>query len=63
MKIRGDRRLVDVEGAAMHLSVTPRFIRGLVAERRIPYLKVGKFVRFDLDELNDWLDCCRVEVA
>ena len=55
-----DRRLVDVEGAADHLAVTPRFIRALVAERRIPYLK---FVRFDLDDLNDWLDDCRVEVA
>jgi excisionase family DNA binding protein len=58
-----DRRLVDVDGAAEHLSVSPRFVRAMVAERRIPYLKVGKFVRFDVDELNDWLDGCRVEVA
>lgn len=63
MSAGGIRRLVDVDGAAEHLTVTPRFVRSLVAERRIPYLKVGKFVRFDLDDLNDWLDDCRVEVA
>ncbi len=56
------RRLVDIDGAAEHLSVTTRFIRTLVAERRVPYLKVGKFVRFDLDELDQWLDARRVEV-
>jgi hypothetical protein len=27
----------------------------LVAERRIPYLKVGHFIRFDPREVNDWL--------
>ena len=63
MSGRGQRRLVDVEGAADHLAVTPRFVRALVAERRIPYLKVGKFVRFDVDDLNDWLDSCRVEAV
>ena len=38
------RALVDVEAAAVRLSVTPRFVRRLVTERRIPYFKVGKFV-------------------
>jgi hypothetical protein len=26
-----------------------------VYEDRIPYLKVGHFVRFDPDEISDWL--------
>jgi hypothetical protein len=33
-----------------------------VAERRIPFLKVGRFVRFDPGELNVWLDDHRVDV-
>lgn len=33
----------------------------LVAERRVPYLKVGKYVRFDADDLDRWLDTCRVD--
>jgi excisionase family DNA binding protein len=41
--------------------VTPRHIQRLVAERRIPYLKIGRFVRFDRSELSVWLDQQRVE--
>jgi hypothetical protein len=33
-----------------------------VAERRIPFFKVGKFVRFDPGELDVWLDQQRVKV-
>jgi excisionase family DNA binding protein len=54
-------RLVDVDGAAEHLSVSPRFVRRLIAQRRVPYLKVGKFVRFDMADLDAWLEACRVE--
>ncbi len=55
------RVLIDVDAAAVRLSVTPRFVRRLVTERRIPYFKVGKFIRFDPLELDLWLDNCRVE--
>ncbi|MGB5759742.1 MAG: helix-turn-helix domain-containing protein [Acidimicrobiales bacterium] len=55
------KNLLDVDEAAAHLSVTPRFIRRLVAQRRVPYLKVGRFIRFDVSDLDAWLDACRVE--
>ena len=54
--------LIDIHGVADVLGVTPRHIQRLVAERRIPYLKVGRFVRFDRAELSVWLDQ-RVEVS
>jgi excisionase family DNA binding protein len=53
--------LIDIHGVAEVLGVTPRHIQRLVAERRIPYLKVGRFVRFDRAELSVWLDEQRVE--
>ena len=49
-----------VDGAAARLGVSARFVRRLVAERRIPYVKVGKFVRFDPGELEVWIDERRV---
>lgn len=55
------KSLVDIDGAAEHLAVTPRFVRRLVAQRRVPYLKVGKFVRFDTADLDAWLEACRVD--
>ena len=54
--------LLDVDGVAEALGVTNRHIRRLVAERRIPFFKVGKFVRFDPGELDVWLDQQRVEL-
>lgn len=54
--------LLDVDGVAEALGVTSRHIRRLVAERRIPFIKVGKFVRFDPGELDVWLDQHRVEL-
>ena len=54
--------LIDIHGVAEVLGVTPRHIQRLVAERRIPYLKVGRFVRFDPAELSVWLDQQRREV-
>ncbi len=52
--------LLSIEQLADWLGVTDRFIRRLVAERRIPFLKIGKFIRFDPTEIEPWLDSQRV---
>lgn len=52
--------LLSIEQLADWLGVTDRFIRRLVAERRIPFLKIGKFIRFDPAEIEPWLDSQRV---
>ena len=57
------RRLLDVEGAAEYLSVTPRFIRRLVAERRVPFVKLGRHLRFDPSDLDRFVDAGRVDAA
>lgn len=59
------RRLVDVQAAADYLNTSPRHIRRLVEEKRIPYLKLGPGrntrLRFDLIALDDWLDQFAIE--
>ncbi len=47
--------------AAEYLNVSPRWIKRAIEERRLPYLKLGRLVRFDLDDLDRWLDAQRVE--
>lgn len=47
--------LLDVDGVATHLNITVRHVRRLVFERRIPYLKVGRLLRFDPREIATWL--------
>jgi excisionase family DNA binding protein len=52
--------LLDIEGLAVCLGTSIRHVRRLVAERRIPYVKVGHYVRFDREEIVRWLDERRV---
>ena len=52
-------RLLDIAGVAEHLGVSERHVRRLVAERRIPFIKWGHLLRFDPDEVADWVDCGR----
>ena len=53
--------LIDIGALALHLDVTERFIRRLVEERRIPFCKIGKFVRFHPDDVNAWIAANRVD--
>jgi excisionase family DNA binding protein len=53
-------RLLDIESVADSLGVSVRHVRRLVAERRIPFVKWGKLLRFDAAEVARWLDAQRV---
>jgi len=55
--------LLDVNQVAERLCVSPRFVRRLVDERRIPFCKLGKFVRFDPAEIDAWIDARRVQAV
>ena len=53
--------LLTVEAAADRLSTSQRFIRRLIAERRIEFVKVGRHVRISESALTDFIDAGRVE--
>ena len=54
-------QLIDIDHAAEQLGVSVRYVRRLVCQRRIPYLKLGHYVRFDPRELEAWIDQARVQ--
>ena len=54
--------LMGVEQLAVRLGVTPRHVRRLIAERRVPFIKWGHLVRFDARDIDTWIDAQRVEV-
>jgi excisionase family DNA binding protein len=55
---RGDARspapLTDAEGAAKQLSVPPTWVLAEARADRIPHVRLGRYVRFDPDELAAW---------
>ncbi len=54
-----EKELVDITWVAKRLGVKERHVRRLVAERRIPLIKWGHLLRFDQDEIEDWIDAAR----
>ena len=55
--------LLTVDQAAERLGTSPRFIRRLVAERRIAFAKLGKHVRIDSTDLDAFVAAGRVAPA
>lgn len=57
-----DARLLDIQAAANRLTCSERFIRRLVQERRIPFVKLGGTrVRFLAADLDQWIVEQRIE--
>jgi excisionase family DNA binding protein len=56
-------RLLTVEEAADRLGTSVRFVRRLVAERRIAYVKVGRHVRIAEADLAEFVAAGRVEAS
>jgi excisionase family DNA binding protein len=52
-------RLLTISEVAEALNVDVRHVRRLVYERRIPYLKWGHLLRFDPEEIQEWIDQSR----
>ncbi len=52
-------QLLTIDQLDEQLGITVRHVRRLIAERRIPYLKVGGLVRFDPADIATWLDGAR----
>jgi excisionase family DNA binding protein len=52
--------LLDSPQIAGLLGITERYVRRLVLERRIPFTKVGKFLRFDPRDIEQWVQAAKV---
>jgi excisionase family DNA binding protein len=63
---RGDPELdtlLTVEQAAERLGTSERFVRRLIAERRIAYTKLGRHVRIATRDLDAFILAGRVEAG
>lgn len=55
-------RLLTVDEAGAILGTGPRFVRRLIAERRIEFVRVGRHVRISESVLAAFVDAGRVPV-
>jgi len=50
------KELCDVCTIAEYLDVSVPYIRKLVSAKLIPCYRIGRRVKFDINEINEWID-------
>lgn len=56
-----ETRFIGINDLSEYLGLTKGTLYVWVCHKRIPYLKLGKRLRFDIIEINDWLKDKRVK--
>lgn len=56
------KRLVNTQELAKYIGITEGTARVWTCHKKIPYIKVGKLVKFDLNEIDKWLDERKVKM-
>ena len=57
-----EKRFIGIEECAEYLDIKKGTLYAWVHERKIPHLKFGKPVKFDLRELEGWIKKRKVKV-
>ena len=53
---QGDQGLIDADGAAAYLHVSPRTVRKWAQVGKLPSVKLGRSLRFSPAALRTWVD-------
>ena len=53
-------KMLSIPEVAHALGVSPRWVRRAVIERRLPYVKVGRLVRFESDDVEAFIASNRI---
>ena len=51
-----DACLLTISDAAKRLTTSERHLRDLIYRRQIPFLRVGRLIRFDSSDLEEWIE-------
>lgn len=51
--------LVDAAGVAERLGVPKSWVLESARSGAIPHVRLGRYVRFDLDDVEEWLTGCK----
>ena len=61
-EVAPDQRLFDISAASVRLGCSERYLRRLIQERRIPFVKLGGTkIRFQSSDLDRWVESQVVE--
>jgi len=59
--MEGKHKLLNVQEAADYLGLKVSTLYEWVSEKRIPYIKAGRLVKFDLADLDSFIEKSKVK--
>jgi len=57
-----EKRLFNIKEAALYLNLSKNTLYQWICQRRIPFVKCGRLVKFDIEDLNSWIDSNKIKV-
>lgn len=57
-----EKRLLNITEAAEYMATTPGTLYQKVHNGTIPYVKIGRSLRFDIEELNEFIKNNTVDI-
>ena len=49
------RRLLDIREVATYTGLSTHTLYTMVSQRRIPFVKIGRLVKFDKGKVDEWI--------
>lgn len=60
--LRARKGLISVDDLSDHLGISINTIYSWVNQRKIPYIKVGRLLKFDFDDIQEWIQNKKVGI-
>ncbi len=51
-----DKRLISVQEVSKMLDISVNTAYSMVSQRRIPFVKIGRLTKFDIERIEEWIE-------
>ncbi|MFH1367934.1 MAG: helix-turn-helix domain-containing protein [Elusimicrobiota bacterium] len=58
-----EKRLLNITEASEYLGIKKNTLYGWVCYRKIPYVKIGRLLKFDKHDIDKWIDKKKVKAG
>lgn len=58
-----EKRLFRISEASEYLALARQTLYNMISERKIPFVKIGRSVRFDISDINNLIEMRKIKVS
>jgi excisionase family DNA binding protein len=57
-----EKRLLNINEASVYMGLSKNTLYSWVCQRRIPFVKCGRLTKFDIRDIDQWIETNKVKV-